>query len=64
MKVELKMAILKSYSTQSDFAVRVGCHESKVSQIIRGRRLLKKEEYDVWASALNCDRSMFQAMCE
>lgn len=64
MKLKLKFAILKRFSTQADFAVRVGCHQSKVSQVIRGRRVLKKEEFDVWANALNCDRSMLQAMCE
>ena len=50
----LRVAIVTEFGTQSDFALRLGVHESMVSQVIRGRRQLPNELKLKWAKALNC----------
>ena len=52
---ELKIEIIRNFSTQSDFAQRVGCHESKVSQVLNGRRKLGREDAKRWIKILECD---------
>jgi len=54
MYLELKLLILKNFPTQADFAMRVGCYESKVSGVVRGRRKLSPEDGSKWAQVLNC----------
>lgn len=51
----VRIEILKNFPTQSDFAAAVGEHESRVSQIIRGRRKLSRDRAKAWARALKCD---------
>ncbi len=51
----LRIAILKKFDSQGDFAEFIGVHESAVSQVIRGRRNLKSETRDRWAAVLGCD---------
>ena len=54
----IKLEILKNFERQADFAERLGIHESKVSQVLRGRRKLDIEAAERWASVLGCDVSL------
>ena len=49
----LKIEILKIYPTQGDFAAAIGEHESKVSQVLRGRRKLSQIDGKKWEKKLN-----------
>lgn len=51
----VKIEILKNFPTQSDFAECLNVHESKISQIVRGRRKLSKEDAKKWVKILKCD---------
>ena len=64
MHKALKIEILKKFDTQGDFAVKVGMHESKVSQVIRNRRKLTKKQADIWLKALKCDPSIFEPVIQ
>ena len=44
MNLRLKMAILKKFSSQADFATKARCHESKVSQVVCVRRKLDEKD--------------------
>jgi len=55
MYFDLKIEILKKFSTQSDFAMALREHESKISAVIRGRRKLTPEQAQRWQEVLNCD---------
>lgn len=58
----LKLAILKTYDTQADFAEAAGVAQSKVSEVIRGRRQLRQEEQQQWAHLLKVEsREVFAA---
>lgn len=50
--LDLKMAILGKFHSQADFADAVKTNESKVSQVIHGRRWLSPEEIKTWRKAL------------
>lgn len=52
---KIRIEILKKFPTQSDFSEAVGEHESRVSQVVRGRRRLSDERRIKWAKVLNCD---------
>lgn len=52
---DVKIEILKNFPTQSDFAECLNVHESKVSQILKGRRKLAKGDAVKWAEILKCD---------
>lgn len=52
MNKELRLVILKKFDSQSDFAAAIGEHESAVSQVIRGRRVLSDDRKEKWAEAL------------
>lgn len=54
MNKRLKSRIFEVFGTQSDFAKFLGVHESRISQIIRGRRSLSVEDQKKWAAVLNC----------
>ncbi len=58
--LDLKFAILRKFPTQADFALAIGEHESKISQVLRGRRKLSLEEAERWRKGLNCDRAMLE----
>ena len=58
----LKLTILKKYSTQSDFAFAIKEHESNVSQVIRGRRKLTPEQAKKWCKALRCDPQLLKSV--
>jgi hypothetical protein len=57
---DLRIEIIKRFSTQSDFAQRAGCHESKVSQVLRGRRELNKQDARRWIRLLSCDPAVIE----
>lgn len=60
MNLKLKMAILEKFSNQANFAAAIGCHESKVSQIVCGRRRLDEKEAAIWSATLGCSDEIFQ----
>jgi plasmid maintenance system antidote protein VapI len=53
--VEVKIAVLRKYPTQGDFAAAIPVHESFVSQVLRGRRQLSPVQAQRWLELLNCD---------
>lgn len=55
MNKNLKSKIIEKYGFQADFAQKAGFHESLVSRVLRGRRLLTKEESEKWKKILQCD---------
>ena len=61
-KLNIKMEILKNFRTQSDFAMRVNAHESKVSQVIQGRRKISSIEAKRWAETLGCRLSLLSSV--
>ena len=64
MNLELKLAILKRFPSQADFAFAVGEHESKVSNIVRGRRKLQRVQAQNWKQVLNCDHKILESVIE
>ncbi|HIJ75225.1 MAG TPA: helix-turn-helix transcriptional regulator [Deltaproteobacteria bacterium] len=48
----LKLAILKRFECQADFAAAARIQQSKVSEVIRGRRQLTEQEKLKWAQIL------------
>ena len=62
MNLVLKIKILQSYGTQSDFAQQIGEGDPFVSRIVRERRKLDPINQKKWAAALGCEPSeLFQA---
>lgn len=57
MNKRLKAKIIEHYGTQFLFAVFVGEHESEISKVIRGRRVLSPEARKKWAGALQISDS-------
>uniref|UniRef100_A0A6M3Y7U0 Putative DNA binding, helix-turn-helix domain containing protein n=1 Tax=viral metagenome TaxID=1070528 RepID=A0A6M3Y7U0_9ZZZZ len=58
--LNLKMAILRRYQTQADFAYEIGSHESRISRVIMGRLKLTKDEAQRWSDLLGCNISEIQ----
>ena len=54
MNLQLKMKILEKFGSQWSFAKRINIHESYISQVIRGKRILSPEKKDEWARILKC----------
>ena len=54
MLKDLRAEIIRKFGTQSDFAQAMKVHESRISQIVRGRRKLSKDEAERWMDALGC----------
>jgi|APSaa5957512622_1039677.scaffolds.fasta_scaffold150752_2 plasmid maintenance system antidote protein VapI len=52
----LKAKIIEKFGTASDFAQTLKIHESRISQIVCGRRQLDVEAQKTWASLLDADR--------
>lgn len=48
----LKAKIIEKYGTQGDFAEVLNIHESKVSQVVCGRRPLTPAGQDQWSDLL------------
>ncbi len=59
---QVRLAILQKFETQSDFASHLSMHESKVSQILRGRRKLSEQEAIEWGRVLGCNSSTFRSV--
>lgn len=55
MHRELRLAILKRFDSQADFAAEVGEHDTKISMVLRGRRKLSAEQAEAWIKVLRCD---------
>jgi plasmid maintenance system antidote protein VapI len=51
---DLRVEIVRNFRTQSDFAGQLGICESKISQVLRGRKRLTPAEADRWRSVLHC----------
>ena len=51
----LKKEILKQFPTQSDFCLKAGIREPRISQIVRGRRKPNDKEKILIAKVLNAD---------
>ena len=60
----LRVAILTKFDTQGDFALRLKIHESRVSQILRGRRKLSEGEARRWARILKCDPAVMMPVTQ
>jgi hypothetical protein len=56
----VKLEILRSFPTQGDFADALGQHESRVSQVVRGRRKLSRVEGKKWIRILKCDPQVLE----
>ena len=54
MNLRLKGKIVEKFGSQSDFAARLGLHDSVVSQIVRRRRTLPVTKQQDWARLLEC----------
>ncbi len=54
MNRALRIAILKKFDSQSNFAEYIRVHESKISQVVHGRRFLSLKDQKLWAKALEC----------
>lgn len=52
MNKQLRLAILKKFDTQADFAAAVGEHPSLVSLVIRERTTLSDDRREKWAKIL------------
>lgn len=52
---ELKGEIVRHYGSQYKFAHAIGCHESIVSQVIRGRLNINDQVKQKWAAALGAE---------
>ena len=50
----LKLKIVEYYRTQKAFSKAVGTDPAVISGVIRGWRLLPKEDQKQWAKALKC----------
>jgi len=55
MNRALRLEILKNFDTQSDFAQAVRTHDTKVSQVLHGRRKLSKKHANTWVRVLRCN---------
>ncbi len=60
----VKIEILKNFPSQSDFADAAGVHESKVSQVLKGRRKLSKEDASKWGKFLECDPEILEPVTQ
>lgn len=60
----LKIEILKNFPTQSDFASAINEHESKVSQVLRGRRKLSPIDAEKWKQILNCPQALIESVTD
>ena len=56
---KLRLVILEQFETQANFALVTGVQEDFVSRVLNGRRQLKADEKELWATALKCDYSLF-----
>jgi len=62
MELELKFVILAKFKTQYRFAKKLGIHETKLSQVLHGRRKLSGKEAQLWAKALGCNQDLLKVV--
>ena len=62
MNRTLRIAILERFDTQSDFAIELKEHESRVSQILNGRRKLTPSQAAIWIKTLNCNPDLLKSV--
>jgi DNA-binding transcriptional regulator YdaS (Cro superfamily) len=61
---KVRRAIYGEFDSQSDFAQALGIHESAVSQVLRGRRVLSPEDQSKWVKVLSCDPSILESVSD
>lgn len=62
---KLRLAILEIFDSQANFAQALGTHQSKISEVIRGRRRLGEDEQRRWAEILRREpQELFSAQQE
>jgi hypothetical protein len=64
MELELKFAILAKFGNQYSFAREIHIHETKLSQVLHGRRKLSKAEAGSWIKALGCTPDLLNSVLE
>ena len=57
MNLKLKGRIVEKFGSQFEFALVIRNHESLVSKVVRGRRVLDVMDRRRWAKALDCEPS-------
>jgi hypothetical protein len=55
MNKKLKAMIYEVFGSQADFSLAAMVDETKISKVIRGRKILPQEEQERWAGILGCD---------
>jgi plasmid maintenance system antidote protein VapI len=55
MDRNLKAKIFEKFGTQYDFSSALDVHESHVSRVVQGRRILTEAERQEWAGLLGTD---------
>ncbi|BBO76141.1 hypothetical protein DSCW_35580 [Desulfosarcina widdelii] len=58
--LKLKSEILYRFGSQCKFAKEVGESELLISQVIHGRRKLKRDQAEAWEKALGCGIDVFE----
>ena len=56
----IRLAILKEFDSQINFAGVVGMHDTFVSMVLRGHRKLNPEDSARWQSALKCNSRLLK----
>ena len=56
MNLALKFKIYEKFGTQWRFARFIKMHESDVSRVIKGRRILSSDAKEEWAKVLGCKK--------
>jgi len=62
MNKDLRIAILKKFDNQSNFAQLLRVQESKISQVVHGRKKLSQKEAKKWMKLLGCDFKVFNSI--
>ena len=63
MNREIRIAILKSgFDCHHDFADCVGMRPPVVSNVLRGRRMLTKEQAEIWLAVLQCRPKLLKSI--
>jgi hypothetical protein len=65
MNLKLKIALLEAgFTSQHDFSDVVKMRPPVVSNVLRGRRKLKKEEAKVWQAVLQCKPKLLKPITD
>ncbi len=55
MNIELRVAIIRKFGNQGNFAHAAKIDEPTVSRVVRGRKQLSEQEKARWAGLLGCE---------